>query len=201
MAKHICKLEPGRFYHVYNRGNNGENLFYGSENYKYFLRKYDEHLSDCLNTFAFCLLPNHFHLLVQVKDAQNVSHFENVKHLSVDKLVSKRFQAFFTGYAKAINKSIGRHGSLFEKPFRRIEVDNTRYLANLVFYIHANPQKHGICSDFRHYPWSSYDRILINRPTQLKKEDVLQWFNTPANYLAYQTGMPDIETIKHLILE
>ena len=55
------------FYHIYNRGNNGDDVFYEARNYKYFLEKYDLYLSDFVETYAYCLLPNHFHILIRVK--------------------------------------------------------------------------------------------------------------------------------------
>ena len=194
MIDYRCKLENDKFYHIYNRGNNGENLFYTKENYNFFLRKYDEHLSNFLETYAFCLLPNHFHFLVRV----NVSHLINEKHLDP---VSKAFQRLFTSYAKSINKQERRHGSLFEKPFKRIELKSENHLTNLVFYIHANPQKHGISDDFRMYPWSSYERILKNKPTRLKKEEVIDWFNDKDNYLVYHSQKADLALMNELTIE
>lgn len=63
----------GQFYHVYNRGNNHENLFYSHENYRYFLEKWQQYLTDYVDTYAYCLLPNHFHFLIQVKDVEEYS--------------------------------------------------------------------------------------------------------------------------------
>nr|WP_320022614.1 hypothetical protein [uncultured Draconibacterium sp.] len=60
-------LEYGRFYHIYNRGINGCNLFRGNENYEYFLHLYDKYISLVAETYAWVLMRNHFHLLVQVK--------------------------------------------------------------------------------------------------------------------------------------
>jgi len=167
MKEKEIRLEPGKFYHVYNRGNNRENLFYNNGNYEYFLRKYDNYLTDYIDTFAFCLLPNHFHLLVRIKD-KDLSGFKNLTGL--EKRISKQFSNLFNSYAKSINIQQKRVGSLFQRPFKRIEITTTDYLANLVFYIHANPQKHKIIDDFRMYPWSSYDRILKNKPSKLNKK-------------------------------
>jgi REP element-mobilizing transposase RayT len=182
MQNYKQPLKPGCFYHVYNRGNNGENLFYTHKNYQFFLRRYDEFLSPLVETYAFCLLPNHFHLLIRVKGSSEVSPFEKVKPLP-----HQAFQRLFTSYAMAINKQQDRTGSLFQKPFKRLQVNNTRYLANLVFYIHANPQLHSIVPNFRDYPWSSYNRILDNKPTALNKSAVVEWFSSPANYVSYHT--------------
>lgn len=60
-------LEFDRYYHIYNRGNNRENLFRKPDNYHYFLQLYTKHIHPITDTFAYCLLPNHFHLLVRIK--------------------------------------------------------------------------------------------------------------------------------------
>ena len=211
-SKEIPLIE-GKFYHIYNRGNNKQNIFYSYENYKYFLRKYDEYLSEYVDTYAYCLLPNHFHLLVSVKENIKVSPslellpvesgkvppFEKVVPLERD--ISFQFRKFLTSYAMSINKQEERTGSLFQKNFQRIEITDTNYLTNLIFYIHANPQLHGIIDDFRMYPWSSYNGIIAGKPTKLKKENVLDWFNDAENYIAYHSQKADIAINKHLIFE
>jgi len=211
MKEKPLALEPDNYYHVYNRGNNSENLFYTTDNYQFFLRQFNEYLSPYLDVFAFCLLPNHFHFLVRVKTNNerdsmvDLPGFKNLAGLehphTLEKTISQSFSNFFNSYSKAINKQQKRHGSLFEKPFKRKLVTDATYLANLVFYIHTNPQLHGIVADFRMYPWSSFDRILKNTPTRLQKQQVLQWFSSPDNYVAYHSRKADIETIKELIIE
>ena len=200
MKEKEIPLEPGKFYHIYNRGNNRENLYYNNGNYEYFLRKYDHYLTDYIDTFAFCLLPNHFHLLVRVKDEiKDLSGFENLTCL--EKRISKQFSNLFNSYAKSINIQQNRVGSLFQRPFKRIEITTTDYLANLVFYIHTNPQKHRIIDDFRMYPWSSYDGILKSEPSKLNKEEVLEWFSNKNHFIKYHEQKADIEKIKNFILE
>ena len=61
-------LEPGKFYHIYNRGNNRENIFSEERNYAHFLKLYAYHVGPIANTYAYCLLHNHFHLFVRAKD-------------------------------------------------------------------------------------------------------------------------------------
>ena len=202
-------LEQDRFYHIYNRGINGTNLFYNKGNYEFFLHRYAEYVSPFVETYALCLLPNHFHLLVRVKEFNHVSSMEDLtgfKNLSGLKVhircnISQAFSNFFNSYSKAVNKQQQRHGALFERPFHRKLVTDTKYLANLVFYIHANPQLHGIANDFRMYPWSSYDKILKNTPTRLEKAQVLQWFSSPENFVAYHNREMDLEIIKDMMIE
>ena len=64
------KLQPGSYYHIYNRVNNSEKIFYQERNYRYFLRKFDYYLTNYLDLFAFVLMPNHFHFLVRTRRLQ-----------------------------------------------------------------------------------------------------------------------------------
>jgi len=196
-------LQPEKFYHIWNRGNNRENLFYRPANYEYFLRLYDQFLDPVAETYAFCLLPNHFHLLVRTRNVDGwqkpVSPAGETGNRSNP--VSRAFQRFFTSYSQAINVQQSRTGSLFQKPFKRLEVSCTKQLAALVHYIHVNPQHHGIIGDFRHYPWSSYRRVLIGKPSKLQKEEVLNWFHDKQNYLNYHTRTMNLNELKDLMIE
>ncbi len=180
-------LQPGRFYHIYNRGNNGENLFVEERNYRYFLQLYIQHVHPVVDTYAYCLLRNHFHLLVRIKDLTGLG--ERSSH-DLSGLESKPphqyFSNFFNAYTKAINKAYGRTGALFERPFRRIEVVGKVYFKNVVTYIHRNPQHHGFVDDFRDWPYSSYDVVLSDKSTRLQRDVVLDWFGGPQEFMDVQ---------------
>ena len=60
-------LNPDQYYHIFNRGNGGQWIFYKDRNYPYFLEKYGDYMLSYWDTYAFCLLPNHFHLMIKVK--------------------------------------------------------------------------------------------------------------------------------------
>ena len=63
-------LLPGRMYHLYNHANGEESLFREDDNYRYFLHKYVEHISPIAETYAYCLMPNHFHFFVRIVDKE-----------------------------------------------------------------------------------------------------------------------------------
>ncbi|MCB0410774.1 MAG: transposase, partial [Flavobacteriales bacterium] len=65
-------LTPQKYYHIYNRANGFENLFVNEGNYNFFLEKVKHHLSPILNIYAYCLMPNHFHLLVEIKSKEEI---------------------------------------------------------------------------------------------------------------------------------
>lgn len=82
------QLESGKYYHIYNRGNNKERIFFNEHNYEYFMRKFDFYLTEYVDLFAFCLLPNHFHFIVRVKEAKEIPSSENPKIPSFQKMES-----------------------------------------------------------------------------------------------------------------
>ncbi len=107
---------------------------------------------------------------------------------NVHEIVSHQFRKFFQSYAMAYNKQQDRIGTLFQTSFKRALVDDEVYFANLIHYIHANPQKHGIVANFRDYEWSSYQRILIDKPTKLQKDEVLEWFGNKDEYKRFHNS-------------
>ncbi len=128
------------------------------------------------DTYAYCLLRNHFHFLVRIKtvEEQELTSLQDLSALP--RKPSQQFSNLFNAYAKAFNKTYHRTGTLFQRPFGRIEVTSDSYFMQLVTYIHQNPQKHGFVSDFRTWPYSSYQALLSTKPTRLQRDDVLTWF-------------------------
>jgi REP element-mobilizing transposase RayT len=185
-------LQPNTYYHIYNRGNNRESLFHEERNYRYFLELYAQHVHPIADTFAYCLMKNHFHLLVRVKDLTGAGDTRDA---------SQHFSNLFNAYARAFNRTCGRTGALFHRPFERIEVTSDRYFTNLVFYIHFNPQKHKFVDDFRDWPYSSYHALLSTKTTRVRREDVLAWFGgTDGLIQSHRLGLPESD-IMRLIIE
>lgn len=170
-------LQHGAYYHIYNRGNNRENIFFEPGNYQHFLHLYAKYVEPIADTYAYCLLPNHFHLLVRIKTAQP----QTLRVLRP----SQQFGNLFNAYAKAINQSRHRTGSLFQNPFGRKSVDSDTYCLWLVTYIHQNPEKHGLVRDFRAWHYSSYRAILSIQPTRVQRDEVLEWFDGAAAFEAF----------------
>jgi REP-associated tyrosine transposase len=179
--KTAVALELGKYYHIYNRGNNRENIFREERNYAYFMRLYTKYIEPVADTFAYCLLRNHFHVLVRIKTSRVLETREvsaETREVSLEpREVTQQFSNLFNSYAKAINKAYNRTGRLFQERFGKIEVTSDRYFVALIRYIHRNPQKHGLTTDFRDWPYSSYHAHLSDKPTHLKRGEVLAWFD------------------------
>ncbi len=212
-------LEYGQYYHIYNRGNNGEDIFFEARNYRHFLALYARHIEPVADTFAYCLLRNHFHLLVYVRTVEEQKEaFHNLETPRVrtkgpsetlrvwpaefkPKKPSQQFGNLFNAYAKAVNKAYGRTGSLFENPFGRKPVTSDAYLIQLIAYIHRNPQKHGFVDDYREWEFSSYHAMLSQKATHLQRDAVLGWFDGVAGFRATHCREVDQSLIAPLIAE
>ena len=193
-------LEPGKYYHIYNRGINKGNLFFERDNYLYFMKLYKKHLLPIAKTYAYCLLPNHFHFLVKIKDegdflkvSQDFEHNQNN--------LWQPFSNLFNAYSKAINKKYTRTGGLFQYKFKRIEIKSDNYFYNLMVYIHQNPLKHEILRDFKNYEFLSYQAIIGNKATNIERNEIIKWYDTLENFIFCHSKEIDEETIKEYIIE
>lgn len=174
MPRRQVNFAPGYYYHLYNRGNNRQNIFFEQENYLYFLRQFRRYLvEDTLDVLAYCLMPNHYHFLVCLRSP----------HLS------EQMQAFSLSYTKAINRRYGRCGSLFQGRFCAICVDSDRYLLHLSRYIHLNPVAAGFVKTPEEWEFSSYrEYVDLRQGTLPKLEHIRQEVGTARNYHGFVTA-------------
>jgi len=179
MAKKTLLLNPGKFYHVYNHACGFESLFVESSNYDFFLENFYVRLGSYLDIYCYCLIPNHFHFLVKMKDIEGI---ENISYL-----YSKKFSDFFNSYTQSFNRYFKRKGSLFNQNFKRKEIDDMFYLKTLVIYIHRNPIKHGLVNDFSYWGYSSYKEILEIDSRICRSNEVISWFGDLEKFEEYHT--------------
>lgn len=199
-------LLPNHIYHLYNRGNNRADLFTDDGNYELFLKLYARHIFPVAETFCYCLMRNHFHLLVRIREVVGVGVGADLTGGTKAcgsptfaappvRSATQAFSNFFNAYARVYNQSKQRTGALFERPFKRIVVDNQAYFTRLVTYIHQNPQRHGFVGDFREWKWSSYQSFVTNKPTRLQRDEALVWFDEREQFVAahlQQAGLDEV---------
>jgi len=200
MSNTNIEMNENSFYHIFNYGNNLDNIFYEKENYLYFLKKFDFYLSEFLDVYSFCLLTNQFHFLVKVKKNEVFLNDSNLRNKDNDTKIKKilmqeRFRIFFMSYSKSFNKKYNRNGSLFQKNFRKQKIENTSNLQKFVLYIHYLPQLNNITSNFREYQFSSYNRFITDKISKIKKEEVLKWFSGKQNFIEYHNDFSNIENL------
>ncbi len=219
-SDYLARFHPGVYYHVYNRTNNREPLFKDEDDKKVFLSRYRYYLTEYVDLYAWCLMENHFHLLIRVKAEEIIlrqiqqSHQEDQiaahRHFlqspesnrDFHPVVERQFTRMFTSYSAKFNLKNKRTGNLFHRPFNRVEVFDEDHLVWLVYYIHSNPVKHRVLTDFTTYQWSSYRTILSEKPTLLLRNDVLEWFGGLEKFLEFHIPKSNCpEEVEYLNIE
>ncbi|GAB1415857.1 hypothetical protein MASR2M117_12630 [Paludibacter sp.] len=168
-------LEAGIVYHIFNRGNNKENIFIEEKNYIYFLALLKKYVLPIADVYAYCLLKNHFHLIVKIKDIDSLTPKQNEN-------LHQAFSNMFNSYTKSINKMYCRRGSLFQECFHKKRITDEKYLIQLIAYIHLNPVKHSFTSDFKNYRYSSYLAYMSNKPSSVNTEYIMSLFGDTSNF-------------------
>ena len=189
-------MQPGSTYHLFNHANGRENLFLEPKNYDFFLGRLSLHVLPVAHIYAYCLMPNHFHLLLKIRDEQELTTYFLQKEVAAEsvsdflqqtavkqingevliKKVSKSFSNLFNSYTQAFNKMYDRRGSLFIPNMKREEVTNDGSFCKVVHYIHANPVHHQFVKAIDKWPHSSYRILLSKAVTKLDREYVLNIF-------------------------
>ncbi|HSX18812.1 MAG TPA: transposase [Candidatus Saccharimonadales bacterium] len=205
-------IENG-YYHVYNRGVEKRRIFEETRDYQRFvnyfklylspiesLRREDPllrssivnaNLSDQVDLLAYCLMPNHFHILLKQRTKDGMT---------------KLMRQISTGYSMYFNKKYERVGALFQGIFKACLVENEDYLLHLSRYIHQNPKDRGVSlSDFQ---WSSYSAYMRKSEQEwLKPQDILGYFSTTNAANSYKNfveeNLPGEQNLSldHLIME
>jgi putative transposase len=201
MPRRTLPLVPGEYYHLYNRGANRQKIFFERENYLFFLRRVRTYLigetqtsevsetSEVYTTIvAYCLMPNHFHLLVCPHDDQ----------------LSRRMQRFTISYTKAMNRRYERVGPLFQGQFQAAHVDRNEYLLHLSRYFHLNPVAAGWAEQPEDWEFSSYrDYVGLRQGTLPVPDIILSQFPSQSAYREFvESYKPSDKTvIAHLLFD
>lgn len=171
---------PGGVYHIFNRGVNRQDICRTDSDYSLFLWRLKEQILSIplplakhnsyrrkvfqpglFQMLAYCIMPNHFHLLVRQLG---------------DTPVSELLLRVMTGYSKVFNIKYERIGSLFQDQFKMVRAETDEQLLWLSAYIHQNPKVAGLVQDLYRWPWSSYLDYVGGRGGQLAQTSYILGF-------------------------
>lgn len=159
-----------------------------------------KYLFPILDVYAFCLLNNHFHLLVKIKDSHVFEPIlEKLHQYTSEQIVSMAFKKMFQSYAMAFNKQENRIGALFQEPFKRCLIDSDVYLKYLTYYIHTNPQKHGLTKNSDTYPYSSFHLYINQINCDWTHDELYDLFGGYDDFIYYHNNYPLALNYKHII--
>lgn len=177
-------LENG-IYHIYNRSNNHQDLFLYGSDYDRFLNKYFDYFHHIFDTYAYCLMPNHFHFIVKVKSESNIKssilrlndskatalYMED--EASLHEYISDQFRRWLSSYALYRNRKYKSRGQLFQNRHKSIGIRSEQKLLEFICYVHHNPIHHGFCGDYNQWDYSSYFAYFQNDKTSINTTEIL----------------------------
>lgn len=174
---------PDGYYHVYNRGSEKRTIFIAPKDYTNFLNRLKKNIEKYgIDVLVYSLLPNHFHLLL---------------HQNENGSIQSCLQTTELGHAKYFNTKYERVGPLFQGRFKAKSVESDEYLLQLSAYIHRNI----ICSSnpkdsrnlLKSYPYSSYRAYILQEPSFVKTQTILNYFSHTNPKLSYQSFVEGFE--------
>ena len=170
------KLYPENIYHIYNRGNNKQKIFFTRDNYIFFLQKVRRFLKSNVDFIAYCLMPNHFHFLIVTPLNFNSTSFGD------------ELKIMLSSYSKAINNQEKRTGSLFQQNSKskcltfEAKKNSLDYGLICFNYIHQNPVMAGLVKKIEDWEFSSFrDYIGLRNGSICNKELTRKLLNLPSN--------------------
>jgi len=196
-------IEKGHIYHIYNQGNNRQKIFFRRENYLFFLGKMKEYILPYGDIMAWCLMPNHFHWMVYVKETDifnsRSATLSRTRTVSNNISFNKSIGILLASYTRAINAQENRTGSLFRDKTKAECLTayngitpsfyNTEYgtiinipdpeieYPQICFnYIHNNPVKAGLVKNAEDWEFSSFQDICGMRNGRLINREKINEF-------------------------
>jgi putative transposase len=187
MPRRAVAFVAGEYYHLYDRGVHRNQVFHDRGEYLLFLTKWRQHISPGqITVIAYCLMPNHYHLLVKAGD----------------NALAKHMHRFGLALVKAWNRIRGQSGVAFEGNFCAVHVDREEYLLHLTRYIHRNPLEAQLVVHPEEWEYSSYPEYLGIRQGSLPQMDsVLSQFSDRTHYRTFVEQQSDPGKIQHLMFD
>ena len=205
MPDSFASFLPSETYHVFNHANGDDNIFREEDNYRFFLEKYLKYIQPVADTFAYCLMKNHFHLMVRIKDVESFRSYQpfkdskSLKGLNIEdgvaKYISLQFSHLFNSYSQAYNKKYGRRGSLFNPRVKRKQITDDSYFTRLIIYIHTNPIHHGFVEHVGDWGHSSYNGIMEENDLIVDKNEIISWFGNQDGFFEAHKNTGGIRSV------
>ncbi len=213
MPRRLTPLVNGEFYHLYNRGVEKRDVYLNYWDYRRFFKslyyyqflgpkpsfsKFSKSESNLfkpvlekkiVEIICYCLMPNHFHLLVRQLKDNGISNFMG---------------QLLNSYTKYFNIKHTRVGPLFQGSFKAVRVETDEQLVHLSRYIHLNPVVSEIVKRLDEYQWSSFKEYMT-QPNLCSSSEILNFFSSKEKYRDFVEAQIEygttLEMIKHQIIE
>lgn len=212
MPYRIIPFVNGQYYHIYNRGSEKRSIFESRRDYQRFLKTLKYYQIDgpksrfshfpslivpkldyskkMIEIIAYCLMPNHFHLLIK-----------QIREKGITEFMSK----FINSYTKYYNTKYNRVGALLQGMFKAVLMENNEQLLHVSRYIHLNPISSFLVKELNQYEWSSYSEYVMGTEGICYKNEVLSHCKSPQEYQQFVLDQVayarELESIKHQLID
>jgi len=202
MPDYHVPLSPSNTYHIFSRAVGNEKLFRSDENYRFFLARLVIYVLPVADIFTYSLLPNHFHLLLRIKEEHIIKdQFKQRKKIpfrenvhSLPDFIMEQFSNWLNSYTKAYNKRFRRKGALFMDYLKRSRVEKESDFASFVFYIHKNAVQHSLCKQIGDWNYDGYRALLSEKPTRLLRDEMIGWFGSRKLFIDFHRQPINLKT-------
>ena len=194
-SRNILKVDiPDSYYHVYARGHGRQKIFREPEDFEMFIGLFERHLSkepktnasgrhyphlrNNVSLLCYCLMSNHFHLLVYQTEEGSMSRL---------------MRGIMTSYSMYFNKKYGLSGALFESRYKASRISSDPYLLHISRYIHLNPK------NWMAYPYSSIHSYFLGPPEWLQPDRIIDLFGSLPQYADFLNDTDDFNESLELI--
>jgi putative transposase len=198
----VRNLRENSYYHVYNRGVDNRNIFQDREDYETFLyylyiytaspgtvqQKYPKlpprltakNLFGETYLIAYCLLPNHFHLLLKQKSSG---------------AMPRLLKQVINGYVTYFNKKYKKSGAIFQGRYKSMRIESEYLLVQMVRFVHLNPSIAGLTKNLNEYYWSSYVNKELTQGIINRFKNVEEWEKFHLDSVSYESNFNKIKNL------
>ncbi len=193
-------IEKDHICHIFNQGNNRQKIFFNRENYLFFLQKIKRYIVPYADILAWCLMPNHFHIMVLVNfeelvvddivgvtrsDTDNFAESDN----SAVRTLNQSIGIMLRSYTRAINKSRNRTGKLFREKTKAECITCAEGITPSFYNVNGVTQINILKPATEQYPQICFDYIHMNPVNAKLVEDATHWeFSSATDYAGIRNG-------------
>ncbi|MEO6253353.1 MAG: hypothetical protein ABIO79_08620 [Ferruginibacter sp.] len=207
--KYKAPFYPGAFYHIVCKSIDGVPLFTAEKDYLVFKERFKQFTADFFEVWSYNLIPNHTHHIVKVIPTEVIIQVisslpvqqqtkamalfiaDSKNDIVFDEMIERQMNSFLVSYANYCNNKRNRKGGIFQKPFKRIRIEDDAHLQQAIIYTNANAQKHNLVTDFKKYPHSSYTGTVTGNNIFIMIKNVLDFFGGLDNFINIHKNQVD----------
>ena len=192
---------PEAYYHIVCKCIDGLKLFNDETDYQVFKERFKQFTSVFFEVWSYNLLSNHTHHIIKTKSVALINQHlvalqreehtkamllflkDNQNEILFDQMIERQMNSFLVSFSNYCNNKRGRKGGIFQKPFKRIRIDDDIHLQQAIVYTNANAQKHNIVNDFKKHLYSSYNAIINEDDHFVETQNVINFFDGKENFI------------------